>query len=254
MQKAFSLVELSIVLVILGLLTGGILAGQSLIRASELRSVGYDIARYSTAIYSFREKYRSIPGDMANATSFWAAQHATPGTCRDTPSTTAATCNGDGDGRVEIISAGSYEMLRAWQHLANAGLVEGSYTGVGGALDITKDSIPGQNVPKGKMSNSGYYILDFWNTTGAYSSSLFAYDLRSIIGFGARSPGFEPSGDILSASEAWGIDTKLDDGIPSRGRILSNVACSDAANNLDYDAVYKLTTSGNICAIMMRDI
>ena len=53
MTKAFSLVELSIVLVILGLLTGGILAGQNLIRAAELRSVITEFKTYQTAVMTF---------------------------------------------------------------------------------------------------------------------------------------------------------------------------------------------------------
>jgi len=52
-RHGFSLVELSIVLVILGLLTGGILGGQSLIRAAELRSIASDLFRYGTAVNSF---------------------------------------------------------------------------------------------------------------------------------------------------------------------------------------------------------
>lgn len=56
-KRGFSLVELSIVLVILGLLTGGILAGQSLIRAAELRAVSTEYSRYATAVQSFRDKY-----------------------------------------------------------------------------------------------------------------------------------------------------------------------------------------------------
>ena len=70
-RSAFSLVELSIVLVILGLLTGGILSGQSLIRAAELRSVTTEYSRYTAATYSFRDKYFALPGDMSNAESFW---------------------------------------------------------------------------------------------------------------------------------------------------------------------------------------
>ena len=80
-RSGFSLVELSIVLVILGLLTGGILAGQSLIRAAELRSVATESQRYMAALNSFRDKYFALPGDMANATAFWGAQNATPATC-----------------------------------------------------------------------------------------------------------------------------------------------------------------------------
>ncbi|MBN9993879.1 prepilin-type N-terminal cleavage/methylation domain-containing protein, partial [Listeria monocytogenes] len=70
-KPGFSLIELSIVLVILGLLTGGILAGQSLIRAAELRSVGEEYQKNRTAVATFRDKYFAIPGDMTNATSFW---------------------------------------------------------------------------------------------------------------------------------------------------------------------------------------
>ena len=62
-QPGFSLVELSIVLVILGLLTGGILAGQSLIRAAELRSISTDYSRYIAAVQAFRDKYFALPGD-----------------------------------------------------------------------------------------------------------------------------------------------------------------------------------------------
>ena len=71
MQKqGFSLVELSIVLVILGLLTGGILTGQSLIRAAELRSVTTEFQKYQTAMMTFRDRYMALPGDMRNATAF----------------------------------------------------------------------------------------------------------------------------------------------------------------------------------------
>jgi prepilin-type N-terminal cleavage/methylation domain-containing protein len=129
MRNAFSLVELSIVLVILGLLTGGVLAGQSLIRAAELRSVNNEATKYISAVHTFRDKYFALPGDMANATRFWGAAHATPATCRNTVSTSAATCDGNGDGRV-LQTGTSMEQMRFWQHLANAGLLEGSYDGV----------------------------------------------------------------------------------------------------------------------------
>lgn len=63
-NRAFSLVELSIVLVILGLLTGGILTGQSLIESATMRRQLADIATLQSATLSFRDKYMAIPGDM----------------------------------------------------------------------------------------------------------------------------------------------------------------------------------------------
>lgn len=61
MRRAFSLVELSIVLVILGLLVGGILAGRALIHASELRGVHTEFNQYKTAVMAFRNKYLLYP-------------------------------------------------------------------------------------------------------------------------------------------------------------------------------------------------
>ena len=116
MQRGFSLVELSIVLVILGLLTGGILTGQSLIRASELRSVVTQIQGFQSAAYSFRDKYFAMPGDMRNAESFWGTD---PNGCptNTVQTTRTQTCNGDGDGVIErrTVGTGSDERFRAWQ-------------------------------------------------------------------------------------------------------------------------------------------
>jgi prepilin-type N-terminal cleavage/methylation domain-containing protein len=149
MRHAFSLVELSIVLVILGLLTGGILGGQSLIRAAELRAVSTEFQRYVTASHTFRDKYFGLPGDITNATLIWGAAHGTPATCRTTASTGAATCDGNGDGNINTIDSGTTysERHRYWQQLSAAGLIEGSYTGVGGSVGVAQ-VVPGTNAPR----------------------------------------------------------------------------------------------------------
>ena len=77
-RYGFSLVELSIVLVILGLLVGGVLTGQSLIRAAELRSVSTEYSRYVASVHTFRDKYFALPGDMTNATQFWGTAAVLP--------------------------------------------------------------------------------------------------------------------------------------------------------------------------------
>lgn len=152
MRTGFSLVELSIVLVILGLLTGGILAGQNLIRAAELRSVVTEFQSYQTAVRTFQGKYFSLPGDMPNATDFWGAPGNNTANCPATAGTGSQTCNGDGDGVVDINNvANQYdEPLLFWQHLANSGLIEGSYTGIAGGAG-TGHTIPGVNGPRSKI-------------------------------------------------------------------------------------------------------
>ncbi|MBX9726410.1 MAG: prepilin-type N-terminal cleavage/methylation domain-containing protein, partial [Rickettsiales bacterium] len=103
---AFSLVELSIVLVILGLLVGGVLSGQSLIRAAELRAVSTEYSRYVTSAQTFRDKYFALPGDMNNATRFWGNLGGTNCTnSAGTSAVTTGTCDGNGDGQVGVAAA-----------------------------------------------------------------------------------------------------------------------------------------------------
>src|SRR6202167_3238935 len=71
-QSGFTLIELSIVLVIIGLIVGGVLVGQDLIRAAEIRATISQIEKYNTAVNTFRGKFNAIPGDMnlVTATTF----------------------------------------------------------------------------------------------------------------------------------------------------------------------------------------
>src|ERR1700744_2868548 len=65
LQQGFTLIELSIVLVIIGLIVGGILVGQDLIRAAETRAQISQIEKYNSAVNTFRGKFGALPGDMA---------------------------------------------------------------------------------------------------------------------------------------------------------------------------------------------
>lgn len=239
MNRAFSLVELSIVLVILGLLTGGVLAGKSLIRAAELRSVSTDIARYRTALYSFRDKYFALPGDMTNATSFWGDDSAT---CPDAAiaNGTPGTCNGNGDGKIRY--ANNAEPARLWQQLAFSGMIEGSYSGLGGA-----PILPGSNIPRGKISNTGYLI--YWAQADSSLSTNTADPNRLLFGI-PTTLGGTVDGSALNSQEAWNIDTKLDDGLPSSGKLLGVGGRNNSGSCRLSAAAYDLTNSGISCFLL----
>ncbi len=261
-HSAFSLVELSIVLVILGLLVGGILAGQSLIRASELRSISSDYTKLATAMHGFRDKYFAIPGDMATATSFWGAVNTggANGNC-STPSsdvgTGTQTCNGDGNGRIAASSDSStsgaytYESFRLWQQLANAGLVEGSYTGVTGPAG-TSHYVPGRNSYAGRIPGSGWVISFGPTTVGStvdYTGSAGYY-----MQLGATSPTATPNLEIVTPPEAWNIDKKMDDGKPGLGRMRIKYwdDCTLATAETDLTADYDLTKETLECVLKFR--
>lgn len=259
MKHAFSLVELSIVLVILGLLTGGILTGQNLIRAAELRSFTTEYSAYKTAINTFRDKYFALPGDMTNATNFWgsAGGSGTLGDgCEASAGTGTETCNGGGDGQLLLTpSAGEYaEIFTFWQHLANARLLEGSYTGIAGAAD-GREAFIGENVPQSKLGNAGWSARTMNDYAG--DGAVFAYDYGNSFIFGGQRAGDSTFDPVFKPEELWNIDTKIDDGRPGSGNITAFWwdECTDAASNGSItasdrlDANYLLSETNVVCAV-----
>lgn len=236
-RSAFSLVELSIVLVILGLLTGGILAGQSLIRASELRAVVSEYQRYVAATNTFRDKYFALPGDMTNAASFWGA----------------STNNGNGDGIINDAAAVSVtgEAFEFWNQLALAGLIEGKYSGVAGpnAGHAGLETIPGTNAPKSKIASAGWAVRNLTNNAG--DGWFYAFDYGNLMVIGKTQTGDWPVDSLFKPEEAWNLDTKLDDGIPGSGKVIAIgwPTCTTSASKTDYSGSYALTTSALSCAL-----
>lgn len=220
-RQGFSLVELSIVLVILGLLTGGILGGRSLIKAAELRSVTTEFNQWQTAINTFKQRYMAIPGDFDKAGDFWgyANTAGAGGSCAAPASNTGTgtqTCDGTGNGTLDQV----YETYRFWQHLANAGLIQGEYMGVTGSGSVS-ESLIGENIPASKFSSGGWgarYFAVYAGLDGFY----FAYDYGHMLQIGAEWAGTVAHAPIFTPEEAWNIDTKMDDGAPQKGKILAN--------------------------------
>ncbi len=243
MHRGFSLVELSIVLVILGLLTGGILAGQSLIRASELRAVTTEYNRYTTAVQAFRDKYFAIPGDFSNATGIWGKSTNCSGTVA------TGTCDGNGNGILSATAAGATsEIFQFWNQLALAGLIEGSYSGLTGAGGLW-ESLPGTNVPNSKLSGASWSVMYFANYVG--DGGAYAFNYQHFFSFGAYRAGNINNNPILKTEEAWNIDTKLDDGMPASGKIVAYnwTTCTTSTANNDYTGTYKLNATGARCAL-----
>lgn len=262
MKHAFSLVELSIVLVILGLLTGGILTGQSLIRASELRAVTTEFDAYKTAVMTFRGKYFALPGDMNNAIDFWGAVNVNETTCGTTQGTGTQTCNGDGDGEIDVLpnsGTDSSEPFRAWQHLANAELLAGSFTGIDGSVGNSNDAAIGENVPASKLGNAGW-MLRFQN--GGAGATSFEHLSGNALTFGADAGTTSHlNAAAITPEEAWNIDTKIDDSKPGTGKVFvinwdecTDAATNGGANDDEVTAEYLLSEASTLCALRFINV
>lgn len=117
-QSGFTLIEIAIVLVIIGLLLGGVLKGQELITSARVRNLISQQDGIKAAYFGFLDRYRALPGDYNAAVPNIAG-------------ISTAACNagnGDGDGRIEGPGVPSTEYILAWEHLSKSGFINGSYT------------------------------------------------------------------------------------------------------------------------------
>lgn len=257
-QSAFTLVELSIVIVIIGLLMGGVLVGQDMIRNAELRSLTHQFEQYQTALGAFKNKYSGMPGDLKNAVRYWgeAAGATTDGVdaacaalTHTSPSTGTETCNGNGDGLiVNITTPQNHELYRSWQHLANAGLVEGSYTGVpSSAGPVTTQG--GLNMPKAKDGKGIWVLLGAGYLDSGAVSGVFEGDYGNTILLNDADAA-PLNGALLTAVEAFAIDEKLDDGKPQSGNVRSPDSSVSPNCVVGTDDAYNTTTTGPACVLI----
>lgn len=233
-SSGFTLVEMAIVLLLIALLIGGILTAKNVIRSAELKSISEEIGSLRQVVSTFKERYGSYPGDMFNATKFWGAENASQATCVLTKSASVATCNGDGNGWITTSGVGNtyYEAHRFWQHLTNAGLLSGRYSGE----DVSSDAYANCNLSNhcgmAKYKGGLYYAASLFRNYAYFRTPTANLDLysgddkgNSVVFFGSRSvvdaQGAYVGAPIISTSDALNLDQKLDDAKPATGFIQS---------------------------------
>jgi prepilin-type N-terminal cleavage/methylation domain-containing protein len=213
----FSLVELAIVLVILGLLVGGALTGKELIRAAEFRKISTDVEKYVVATNAFKLRFNALPGDFDQASRFWSTYC---NKAADVP------CNGNANGVAAQWDGSFYEYTMYWRHLRLAELIEFDASGFN--HHPRQSGVAGDNIPKTGFG-AGIYVGGLTGNTynlpeGNYNFLTVGwYRLASLSWMNlptTPSPGSGWANDgHWTNAEAALYDQKFDDGKGSNGRI-----------------------------------
>ncbi|MEJ0010496.1 MAG: prepilin-type N-terminal cleavage/methylation domain-containing protein [Alphaproteobacteria bacterium] len=226
-RAGFTLVELAIVLVIIGLLVGGVLTGADLIKSAQLYALNQDKENVVAAVMTFRDKYGRLPGDWMHATDTFGILAGTGSdlTCQNTPTPagSTATCNGNGDGFVFTSVAAHDEALRFYQQLGAAGLIKGQYTGTKGtASGYASNWVSGVTMPETHRTAVG--LRTDYSTGAAGDAANFASPPGQYLEFvyGPAVAGVAQNALIFTPEEALRMDTKYDDGLPATGTIFNN--------------------------------
>lgn len=250
-QQGFTLIELSIVLVIIGLIVGGVLVGQDLIKTAEVRAAIAQIEKYNSAVNTFRGKYNGVPGDLeqAQATAF--------GLYSATAATGAPAFYGDGNGLLEggaasgAAPAGTNiigENAIFWRHLSEANIVDGAFGTIGtGALTAASGAYavavttPSQAIPTSKLGPAG-------SITVYGNSGLNYYQIVPITQIATTgAPTLGTNG--MTPIQAYNIDAKIDDGAPNAGTVLARSIATGATLNTATTYQGSGTASTTACAV-----
>lgn len=230
-RSGFTLIEIAIVFIVVGLIAGGILAGQELLQAARDRNVAKQFQEYALATIAFKNKYNCIPGDCAQASELGLGN------------------NGDGNG---LIATGyALEPYYLWQHLGNAGLINGTYSGTWGWADGLHGQVNGINGPLVKGEDPAW---GFWATSSPYS--LFAGGSVKprpdgiFIMITKFSTGWNQS-NVMPPWRAQQLDAKMDDGLPFTGKVVhsGHVVCIGAGWPTTNAYMVNTYKTSNLCTI-----
>jgi hypothetical protein len=207
------------VLVIIGLIIGGVLVGQDLIRAAGVRATISQIEKYNTAVNTFIGKYNAMPGDLngQTATAFGFTARGTN------------TGQGDGNGALQTWNGagtsglwqGGGETGLFWVDLSTANglnnnLIDGSFstaTITVPAVQVTSATM-GNYLPPAKLGKGNYIYVGTFNDDGV---NYYGISVPTTI----NTNGQLPSTPGLSVAQAYSIDIKIDDGFPLAGTVVA---------------------------------
>lgn len=259
-RYGFTLVELSIVILIIGILVAGITGGAQLIAQAELRGVISDMTRFNVAMKEFKLQYDALAGDFRNADTFFTG-------CAQTNT----FCGGNGDGQVQRFANGvdtglhtGDEMVRVFRHLYLSGVIPDA-----GTRQLT-DTINTSNIygaqgyyPKSKLSGASIVIHSTIDTAichdgVSYFHSPWTAAERVTAAWLVETHDSNVSSDAcgggITPAKAYQVDKKIDDASEASGAITgANTGVVRAIDSRTgaciSGAAYQVTSTSNTCML-----
>lgn len=208
-DKGFTLVEISIVMIIIGLLIGGVFGGMKLVDNANVQKTVQDIKAIESSTLIFRDTYRALPGDIRTPNNRISNCIANP--CAD---------GGDGNRQIGVPLVGGAisntdENFTFWHHLQAANLISMDYSN-------TLSMEFGEGAPSAPIGG-GYRISSI---TGGMGFCLTQFTGAQISVVGLPSADWTSAGGpTISCNLIRGVDTKMDDGRPASGMMIGGWGC-----------------------------
>ena len=195
-QQGFTLIEIAIVLVIIGLLLGGVLKGQELINAARVRNIASQLDGVKVAYLGFQDRYRAFPGDVPDPIAVAQIPNATAG-C-------GAAGGFCGNGKIDPA-----ENLVAWSHLAKSGFISGSYNGAVGTTQATFQTSTSADTPSNPFGGFLVIVHDSDYGDGTTTTPANVLNIKT--------------GGAIPAATIAELDRKVDDGFAFSGQFRTTV-------------------------------
>lgn len=250
-ESGFTLVELAIVMIIIGLLIGGILKGQELITNARVSSTVAQVKAIESGIGGFRDKYSGIPGDIVNPVARL-PNCAGGGLCAGA----AAPGVGNGDGNAQTGTANDPNGATAFGSEAGASMAQLGASGFLGGMTLAGatlgNGVSHPNTPLGGVWNFGYsngIVAPTVGVGGAGSNTAGHYITAANLAGAVAAAGTLP----FEASHAFTIDSKLDDGIGNTGTVQATGGAPGATTCvLNGTFAYNTGLAGNLCGLFIK--
>lgn len=227
-KQGFSLVEMSVVVAIIGLLVGGIITGRTLAENARINKTIAETEFYKSAYVQFEARYNGLPGDFTGASRFFPGEQ-----------------NGNGDGVIDWDDEG----LRAWRHLEKANMIQaGDFSGT---YDPSTGVMPVRDVPPVAYNARGGYSFAFEEAlTSNHNFGVRGNSLH----IGQQQVANTTRAPLFSGTVARSLDVKLDDGNPSTGFLRAwdatvNPRCTQGTLP---DVSYNLASEGEACSLLLQ--